>query len=58
MVNIIGITVCVIAFEVVNYLSWRGLSRSRPAGERPWNWRVLLGPFVYYPWMTRQEREN
>lgn len=22
-------------------------------GARPWNWRVLIGPWAYYPWLDR-----
>ena len=21
--------------------------------QRPWNWRVLVGPWAYFPWLDR-----
>lgn len=30
------------------------VQRMDPSQYRPWHWTVLVGPFAYYPWLSRQ----
>jgi len=45
-----------------NLLVWKvtadSVKRMSPREQRPWNWRVLIGPFAYYRWLDRLERER
>lgn len=52
---------CVAAYAGINYLAWystiASVQRMSPSEARPWNWRALVGPFAYYPWLNRRERQ-
>lgn len=37
-------------WAVGNMAGWLTI---RDAGPRPWNWRVLAGPPLYYRWLDR-----
>lgn len=32
------------------------VQRMSPNEYRPFHWTVLVGPFAYYPWLSRQEK--
>lgn len=41
----------VVIWLLANTAGWLGI---RDAGDRPWNWRVLAGPPLYYRWLDRR----
>lgn len=40
-----------VCWVVITVGSWWA---ERPGLDMPWNWRVLVGPDVYYRWLERR----
>jgi hypothetical protein len=40
------------AFGVIGWVTLKSVERNTGC-RRPWNWRVLVGPWAYYPWLDR-----
>jgi hypothetical protein len=48
----VRLLIFLMGMELANLVNWL---QSR---EGPWNWRVLLGPWIWYPrWLKRQEQD-
>jgi hypothetical protein len=53
---IVAALVLAVCAPLANVLCWRFLLADVTRG--PWNWRVIVGPFLYGPWVQRREEQS
>jgi uncharacterized membrane protein len=56
MTTFLVVALVLAACVLANVLCWRFLLADATRG--PWNWRVLVGPLLYGPWIQRREEES
>lgn len=51
------LVILLVVCPIANMLIWKStvvsVQRMNPDAVRPWNWRVIVGPFLYYPWLNK-----
>lgn len=45
-----------IAWPFVGFLGWFSTRNSNPFEKRPFNWRVLVFPTLYFRWLDKRDR--
>ena len=50
---LVGLTVVALVMLIPGNVA--GWLTTRDIGDRPWNWRVFLGPVVYVNWNDRRQ---
>ncbi len=53
----IAVVIIICAFFVGSTIGWY-LVRREQGATWPFNWRVLIGPWAYYPWLDKKNRDK